>query len=171
MNIVEESGILFNFERALRVFNHDKTDGDGNNIWNGVDFRIELEEEEIWLEVKNWNNSAIPEHHKAEAAAKASNQFLSKEFARELRAKFYGTSAYLSWTGQFQPKNTIFVILLEVKHLDLDSPLRLTLHERTISALFPGGSNRWTHRLRGGIVDLKGWNQWYPTMPAMHSQA
>jgi hypothetical protein len=166
--VLEESGIEFDFSKALSVRIHDKTldqGGEGNTLWNGVDFRVELVDQSLWIEVKSWDYRRIDPRRRGGQQRNFISKMRSKQFGNEIRSKFYGTSAFLVWTNNFQPKDTVFVILFQPPR-PVDKALLGTLMQKRITPAFPRRNAPWTNELTCVVVDLADWNRLYPEFPA-----
>lgn len=167
MRIEEESGIEFDFTNAISVIRHDKPlpHGDGNTIWKGVDFRIKNANAAwIWLEVKSWDPRGIILEDQESSRTDFYSKLMTKEFGAELRSKFYGTTAFLAWTGAFEPTDVTFVVLLQPPH-PIDKALLGTLSE-SIRSAFPQKKAIWTHNLSFALADVDEWNKSYPDFRA-----
>ncbi len=159
MRKCRESEIEFDFSNALQVFEHDTTlsncEGDsiaeGNTVWPGVDFRIEVSFGSIWIEVKNWRR--MP--------GKFAYRMKSKSFAEEMRAKFLGTTAFLAWNGNFSKAALHYVLLFEPNPRTDPSLLGPFLD------LIKGELNIPRElKIDVFVMTLDKWNQTYPDYPA-----
>lgn len=166
--VLEESGIEFDFSKALSVKVHDKAlsqGGEGNTLWKGVDFRVEVPNQSLWIEVKSWDYKIIDPWRRGGQQRSFVSKMRSQQFGNEIRSKFYGTSAFLAWTNNFQPKDTVFVILFQPPR-PLDKALLGTFMQQRIAPAFPLRNAPWTHRVSCVVVDLDDWNSLYPEFPA-----
>lgn len=104
-----EKHIEFDFSNALNAIRHGVTPGDGNTVWKGVDFRLSEANREVWIEVKDYSDPAVPEKHQQDAGEKFGKDVSNNDFRFLIEAKFTGTVAYLAWrTPPFQPRKTLF---------------------------------------------------------------
>lgn len=166
--VLEERGIEFDFTNALSAKYHDRPKGDncdGNTLWKGVDFRVELAHESIWVEVKNWANTAIPEKHTERQKDDFKEKMESESFRSEVRTKFLGTTAFLAWTKNFEPKSTIYIVVLKPP-IPLDPAMLSTLTQRQFASFFPRKRAPWESSLSGIVIDLTEWNRRFPEFPA-----
>lgn len=158
----QESKIEFDFDAANEVYAHDskcRCDGlhhrDENNLWPGVDFRIEDAVGPLWLEVKNWRVSSRNSYSRA---------MQSKAFAREMREKFLGTVAFLASRKDPNalPSPLTLVFLFQPPH-GADRGLRGICHQlirdQLHTALTP-------LNIAFAVVDIDVWNQRFPDFPA-----
>jgi len=88
----------------------------------------------------------------------------SEKFGLELRSKFFGTAAFLAWTGQFIPSKVTYVVVLEPPRL-LDKALLGTFMQQRLAPAFPS-PNAWIHPLNCIVIDVSDWNLLYPNLPA-----
>ena len=87
----------------------------------------------------------------------------SKSFTKEMRDKFLGTTAFLTWRGIFPPAPTRFVLLFQPPR-PLDSALLVTFQTR-IKSQIPNLS-LWQEPIYVAVLDLAEWNRRYPQYPA-----
>ena len=121
MSLYVESSITFDLTAAVTVIEHDKATPThlgglvhGNSIWSGVDFCIEEATGSwIWLEVKNWDQTHIPPARRGGSRWSFICKMKSREFLREMRGKFLGTTAYLALTGSLPSTSIQFALLFE----------------------------------------------------------
>ncbi|HRJ28026.1 MAG TPA: hypothetical protein PLO61_11025 [Fimbriimonadaceae bacterium] len=168
MSKVVESGIEFDFSQALEVKKHDRPvneDGEGNLIWNGVDFRVRLPQEWLWIEVKHWDAAQIPAQHLEGQRDSFIEKMSSESFGLEMRSKFFGTSAFLAWSGGFQASKVVFVLVFEPPK-PLDKALLGTFWQQRIRSAFPSKNHPWTHQISSVVMDVEAWNLAYPELPA-----
>ncbi len=160
MRIERESGIEFDFSGALCGSKHDAV----NRVWPGVDFIVEEPTRWIWLEVKNWEPSALPPQRRGGQR----RSFLSKMrsgvfFTEMLRAKFIGTGAFLALTNQHPAKDIMYVTLLESPRFD--SALKLHAMNRMRGLIERRGL--WFVNVTVAVVDLADWNRRFSGYPAI----
>ena len=163
MSVYAESNIEFNFSLARMVIEHDKSTPThpggivhNNSIWPGVDFCLEeITGEWIWLEVKSWNATHIAPHRRGGSRWSFICKMKSNEYAKEMRGKFLGTTAFLAWTNSFPVAPTQFVLLFEPPK-PIDSALfgsRIT----RMRSLIPNRAI-WAHPISVSILTVSGWN-------------
>jgi hypothetical protein len=166
VTIEVESGIDFDFRTAVDLKRHDRPvaqGGEGNTIWNGVDFRVLDSVGWVWVEVKSWNPGRIAPRYRGGNQRRFVGRMRSREFGLELRAKFLGTTSFLAWTGAFLPAPVTYVVVLQPPR-PLDKALMGTFATR-VRAAFPN-PGPWTQALSVAVVDLADWNALYPHFPA-----
>jgi hypothetical protein len=159
MRLERESGIEFDFSAALSCSKHDTV----NRAWPGVDFLVEEPTRWIWLEVKNWEPSALPPRYRGGQRRSFLSKMKSKTFFTEvLRGKFLGTSAFLALTNQHPAKDIVYVVLLQSPRFD--SALKLHAIDR-MSKLIPR-RGPWFVNVGVAVVDLRDWNRLFSPYPA-----
>ena len=166
MSLFIESGIEFDFTRALTVVEHDRAlsgSSDGNTTWPGVDFRLETAVGWIWLEVKSWEPSRIEPQRRGGNRRRFNSKMRSKVFCQEMREKFLGTSAYLAWDNRLLIAPTRYILLFEPP-----SPLDVALLGSFMNILenqFPI-PRKWRGNITVAVVTLAQWNRRFPDYPA-----
>ena len=164
MSVFIESGIEFDFTNAVSVVQHDKpAPGHGNSVWPGVDFCIEEPPDWIWLEVKSWDPARIAPKDRGGNRRSFICKMKSKAFTKEMRDKFLGTTAFLTWRGIFPLAPTRFILLFQPPHV-LDSALLVTFQSR-IKSQVPNLS-LWQAPVFVAVLYLAEWNRRYPQYPA-----
>ncbi len=171
MSLFVESGIEFDFTRALTVLPHDSpltgplgfSSSDGNTTWPGVDFRIENANGWIWLEVKSWEPGRVAPKRRGGNRRSFSSKMRSKVFGQEMRGKFLGTSAYLAWGSQFLIAPTRFILLFEPP-----TPLDEALLGPFMDILAEQFSvpRKWQGNITVAAMSLSQWNRRFPDYPA-----
>lgn len=137
--------------------------GQGNNIWNGVDFCLQDGAEHLWLEVKSWHPAHINPRNRGGSRRSFLSKMKSKAFTQEMRNKFLGTTAFLAWTDQFVPAPTRFILLFHPPR-PLDAALLVTFQNR-IKAQVPN-LRVWQQPIFVAVLDLDEWNRRYSEYPA-----
>lgn len=164
MSVFIESHIEFDFTHAVSAAAHDeRSGGQGNNIWNGVDFCLQDGAEQLWLEVKSWNAAHIDPRNRGGSRRSFLSKMKSKVFTQEMRNKFIGTTAFLAWTNNFTPAPTRYVLLFQPPHA-LDAALLVTFQNR-IKSQVPN-PRVWQQPIYVAVLDLDEWNRRYPEYPA-----
>ena len=165
MSVFIESRIEFDFTDAIRVVQHDKpVPGHGNTVWPGTDFCIkESVNESIWLEVKNWDPTHIAPKDRGGCRWSFICKMKSKTFAKDMRNKFLGTTAFLAWTDNYLLEPTKFVLLFQPPHT-LDVALLGTLQTRLQSQI--PNLSIWQASIRVSILDVGEWNMRFSQFPA-----
>ncbi len=164
MSVFIERRIEFDFTSAVSVVQHDKpAPGHGNSVWSGVDFCIEEPPDWIWLEVKSWDPTHIPARDKGGSRWSFLCKMRSKSFTKEMRDKFLGTTAFLTWRGVFPLAPTRFVLLFQPPR-PLDSALLVTFQTR-IKSQVPN-LTIWAQPIFVAVLDVAEWNRRYPQYPA-----
>lgn len=164
MSVFVESRIKFDFTNAAGVVGHDKpAPGHGNSIWPGVDFCIEEASEWIWLEVKSWDPMHIPAKDRGGLRWSFMCKMKSKVYAKEIREKFLGTTAYLTWRDIFPLAPIRYILLFQPPH-PLDAALLSTFQTR-VGSQIPNLS-RWAQPIFVAVLDVDEWNLRYPDYPA-----
>ncbi len=164
MSVFIESRIKLDFSNAVRVVPHDgRAGGQGNSVWPGVDFCIEEGPEWIWLEIKNWDPAHIPAKDRGGSRWSFICKMKSKAYAKEMRNKFLGTTAFLAWKGIFPLAPTRFILLFEPPR-PLDSALMVTFQSRVRSQV--PDLTFWAQPIFVAVLDLAEWNRRYPQYPA-----
>jgi hypothetical protein len=158
VSIVVESEIEIDLTHAIKYDKHDAV----NNVWPAVDFIIDNGAEYLWLEIKNYEQSSIPLRRRGGQRWKFLCEMRGKPFFRELRGKFLGTTAYLSFTGDMPTKPIVYIILLESPKLD--SALKQRAMDRMRELLRP--HHTWTPSIAVAVVNVADWNALYPHYPA-----
>lgn len=156
MAIAEESNLRFDFGDHEYAF-HDQR-GDGNTNWKGVDFRIKLEVGWLWLEVKNYNRT---DEQEAQRASNSYQKVTEKGGLMIFTEKFLGTTAFLAWSEKFNAEPLHYVVLLEPP-LNADAAILSTATQELKSNIQPMAGKR----VKVAVVNLAGWNQFYPEFPA-----
>lgn len=162
MSLFVESNITFDFTAATKVIEHDKTAPthsggavDGNKKWPGEDFRVEEASGSwIWLEVKSWDPSRIAPSRRGGSRWSFICKMKSNEFLREMRGKFLGTTAFLSWTSKLPTAPIQFILLFEPPH-SLDAALlgsRMTRMRGLIE------DSRWSPTIAVSVLTLSQWS-------------
>ena len=165
MSLFVESGIEFDFTRAVTVVEHDKAlsaSSDGNTTWPGVDFRLEYAAGWIWLKVKSWEPSRIAPNRRG-GNRRFNSKMRSKAFCQEMREKFLGTSAYLAWDNRLLLAPTRYILLFEPP-----SPSDVALLGTFLTILegqFPI-PRKWRSDITVAVVTLSQWNLRFPDYPA-----
>jgi hypothetical protein len=164
VTIHQESHIEFDFTNALRVVRHDVPSpaGDGNTIWKGVDFRIELPDKWLWVEVKSWDLKHIEQENRDREQASFYEEMRGKTTRSNLVSKFLGTTAYLSWKGGFLPSPVLYLVVLQPP-TPLDKALLGTFAQKLKSSFT---HKKWTHPIECAVLDVHNWNRTYPEQPA-----
>lgn len=168
MSVEIESGIEFDFRAADVVKKHDQPvtrGGEGNLIWKDVDFRVQLDTHWLWVEVKSWDLSRISPVRRGGQQRRYVSKLASEEFGLELRSKFFGTTAFLAWSGTFHPSHVVYVIVIQPPR-PLDKALLITFWDRRLRSAFPSLNPPWTHTLSCAVLDVNDWNRVYPEFPA-----
>lgn len=166
MSVFREPPFEFDFTSAIGSYRHDEPlPDDGNNFWPGVDFRVVENARHIWIEVKSWSFKAIlrrADRHKA------SRDWRIKVDSDSLRdaivAKFFGTTAYLYWSGLGLPSRVHYVVLLEPPNRTsaaLLGPFRDRLRDQFKNAQ----ARPWGARISYEVVDLASFQARYPNYP------
>lgn len=171
MSVYLESNIEFDFSTARTVIEHDKTTPTyaggsvhGNNIWPGVDFCIEESSGEwIWLEVKNWDPTHIAPNRRGGTRWSFICKMRSKEYAKEMRNKFLGTTAFLAWQNKLPLVRTQFVMLFEPPK-PLDVAVFGSRIER-MKSLIPD-LRIWAQPVKVSVLTVSDWNMRFPSYPA-----
>jgi hypothetical protein len=164
VSVFAESSIEFDFTNATVAIAHDKpAPGHGNSVWPGVDFCIGDPPGWIWLEVKSWNPTHIPAKDRGGSRWSFISKLKSKSFTKEIRDKFLGTTAFLTWRGSLPLAPTTFILLFEPPHM-LDAALLVTFQSR-LKAQIPN-LKAWQEPIYVAVVDLAEWNRRYPEYPA-----
>lgn len=164
MSVFIESRIEFDFTSASAAVQHDKpAPGHGNSVWPGVDFCIEDGGEWIWLEVKSWDPAPIPAKDRGGMRWSFICKMKSKAFTKEIREKFLGTTAFLTWSNIFPLAPTRFILLFQPPHT-LDSALLGTLQTRVKSQI--PNLRIWAEPVSVAVLDTAEWNRRYPQYPA-----
>ncbi len=166
MAVVVESGIEIDFTAAAAVLRHDGVGPgcDGNTTWKGIDFRVDDTGRWLWVEVKSWDPAIVlPPRRRGGAQRSFVAKMKSKPFADEMRGKFWGTTAFLSWTARFTPSDVVFVLLFQPPR-PLDKALLGTFQTR-MQSLVPR-TIPWTHSLTVAVMDVADWNARFPTYAA-----
>ena len=171
MSVYVESNIAFDFAAARTVIEHDKIRPThpggrtyGNNVWPGVDFCIEETTGEwIWLKVKSWNPKHIAAHRRGGTRWSFICKMKSKEFAKEMRGKFLGTTAFLALRNTLSVAPIQFVMLFEPPK-PLDSALVGSRATR-MQSLIPNRPD-WTQPVYVAVLTMDEWNVRFPDYPA-----
>jgi hypothetical protein len=79
---------------------------------------------------------------------------LSDDYLREMRGKFLGTTAFLSWTGLLPNTPTRFILLFEPPH-QLDAAL---LGSRMMRLREQIQDRRWSPPVAVSVLTLSEWN-------------
>ncbi len=159
MTPYNESGIEFDFTAAVRHSKHDAI----NRYWPGVDFILEEVHRSIWLEVKNWEPASLPPRRRGgQRKSFLSKMRSSRFFTETLRAKFLGTTAFLTLSGVHPPSEILYVILLESPRLDSALMLHATTRMR---GLLPA-RGPWSVAIGVVVVNLAHWNVNFAIYPA-----
>lgn len=164
MSVFIESRIEFDFTQSVSVTPHDaRPGGHGNSVWPGVDFCIEDGGECIWLEVKSWDPTHVPAKDRGGQRWSFICKMRSKEYAKEMRGKFLGTTAFLAWSRRFSLAPTRYILLFEPPHM-LDSALLVTFQSRVKSQV--PNLRSWAEPVFVAVLDTAEWNRRYPQYPA-----
>ena len=164
MSVFIESRIEFDFTQATSVTSHDaRPGGHGNSVWPGVDFCIEDDGEWIWLEVKSWDPTQTPAKDRGGRRWSFICKMKSKAFTKEIREKFLGTTAFLTWRNIFPSAPTRFILLFQPPHA-LDSALLVTFQSRVKSQI--QNLRSWAEPVFVAVLDTAEWNRRYPHYPA-----
>ena len=164
MSVFVESRIEFDFTRAASAVQHDKpAPGHGNNVWPGVDFCLQDDLEQLWLEVKSWHPAHFAPKDRGGSRRSFLSKMKSKVFTQEVRNKFLGTTAFLAWTNSFAPAPTRFILLFQPPR-PLDAALLVTFQNR-IKSQVPN-LRVWQQPIYVAVLDLAEWNCRYPEYPA-----
>lgn len=171
MSVYVESNIEFDFTAATTVIEHDKltpthSGGSvhGNNVWPGVDFCIEETSGGwIWLEVKSWDPTRIVPNRRGGSRRSFICKMRSNEYAKEMRGKFLGTTAFLAWKNALSLAPTQFVLLFEPPH-----PLDVALLGSRITKMRSLLPNRpyWAQPISVAVLTVSQWNLRYVPYPA-----
>ena len=165
-SVFVESGIEFDFTKALFVKEHDKPlspTSDGNTIFGGVDFRIEDAQGLLWIEVKSWHLSRFSSKDRGGQTRSFLAKMQSKSLPLTIRSKFLGTTAFYAWNAIPLPEKLRFVILLEPPRSQ-DMALMVAFQDRMRSKMNPPRS--WRLKLTLNVVTLAGWNLYFSDYPA-----
>lgn len=164
MSVYVESKIEFDFTNAVSVAPHDsRPGGQGNSVWPGVDFCIQEQDEWIWLEVKNWDPTHIAAKDRGGNCWSFICKMKRKAFTKEIREKFLGTAAFLTWKDIFPLAPTRFILLFQPPH-PLDSALLVTFQTRLKSQI--PNLPIWEEPIFVAVVDVAEWNMRYRQYPA-----
>lgn len=159
MATADESNIRFDFGDTYFV-RHGQ-DGDGNTNWKGVDFRIQLKEGWLWLEVKNWNppaSKSIPAEIREVIDTDYQDKTKDETLTQDLVSKFLGTTAFLAWKEGFKPQKVDYVALL-VGPPGIDAA--------QISGFNDNLSSHTGNHVKARVIsNLEDWNRIYPKFPA-----
>jgi hypothetical protein len=158
-----ERQMEFDLTAAVSVTKHDAQGGRGNNLWPGVDFRIEQPSEWIWLEVKSWDPTHIQAKDRGGTRWSFICKMRSKVYTKEMRGKFLGTSAFLAWTNALPLATTRYVLLFQPPQ-PLDSALLGTLMTRLQSQI--PNLPIWAAPITVSVLNLEQWNVRFPQYPA-----
>lgn len=164
MSVFIESRIEFDFTRAVSAVPHDKpAPGHGNSLWPGVDFCIQEGTDWLWLEVKSWDPAPILPKDRGGSRWSFLCKMRSKEFAKEARGKFLGTTAFLAWSNRLPLAPTRYILLFEPPR-PLDAALLVTFQTR-LKPQVPDLAV-WAAPVFVAVLDLAEWNRRYPDYPA-----
>ncbi len=164
MSVFIEKRMEFDFTNAVSAVPHDnRAGGQGNSVWPGVDFCLQDGPDWIWLEVKSWDPTNIAPKDRGGTRWSFICKMQSKSFAKEVRDKFLGTTAFLAWSGTFPLAPTRFILLFEPPR-PLDAALLVTFQSR-IKAQVPNNA-RWQQPISVSVLDLSQWNNRFPDYPA-----
>jgi hypothetical protein len=159
MVVEVESGIEFTYTPPASFIRHDTNDRE----WPAIDFIIDEGAQWIWLEVKNWEPSALPPRFRGGNR----RSFLSKMrsnswFSQVLRGKFLGTCAFLAHAGTFQAKDLVYVALLESPRMDS----ALMLHASSQLEHLVQIAGPWQHKISAAVMNVTEWNLRFPEYSA-----
>lgn len=169
MSLYVESNIEFDFTAALRVLEHDKALDpanplrQGNTTWPGVDFCLEEVSGWIWLELKNWDPAHVDPRRRGRDRWSFICKMKSDTFAKDMRNKFLGTTAFLAWTNAFPLAPIRFIMLFEPPY-PMDSAL---LGSRTLRMRDHIPNRRiWQQPVHVSVLTLREWKLRFPHYPA-----
>ncbi len=163
---IYESPFIFEFPDGIVCLRHDALDnGDGNNVWPGIDIRVEIPGRHLWIEVKSWN---IPDLQDETLKTRISKDFQSKlatkkmeKFRDDIFGKFLGTTSFLSWSGIGIPENVTYIILLQPPTRSgsaLLGPFQTRLREHFKNAV----STKWGRRIKYQVMDVDAFRKAFP---------
>lgn len=171
MSVYVESSIEFDFATAAKVIEHDKTTPSypggsvhGNNLWPGVDLCIEETSGDwIWLEVKSWDPTHIASNRRGASRWSFLCKMRSNAYAKEMRGKFLGTTAFLAWKNSFYLAPTQFVLLFEPP-----KPLDAALVGSRITRMRSLVPNHlyWAQPIYVSVLTVSEWNMRFVSYPA-----
>ena len=174
MSVYVESGIEFDFSRAMSVIEYENlfaslpgaSATQRNTFWPGVDFCIEdTSGDAIWMEVKNWEPSSLLPKERGGNRWSFLCKMKSKPFAQEMRGKFLGASSFFAWDSRTLPSSVLFLLLFEPPH-PMDAALLLAFSHRVKSQIMPPKILRWRNSISVSAVTLSEWNARFPDYPA-----
>ncbi len=166
-----ESNIELDFAAAKTVIEHDKQTPsypggrvNGSALWPGVDFCIEeLPGDWLWLEVKSWDPAPIAPNRRGGSRWSFICKMRSSEYAKEMRNKFLGTSAFLAWQNQFILAPTRLILLFQPPK-PLDAAL-LGAQVTRMRSLIPN-LRRWAQPITVSVLTVSEWNLRFRSYPA-----
>ncbi len=175
MSVFVESNIKFDFTQASSAFEYQTelasltgaSATTRNTFWPGIDFHIQdTETSAIWLEVKNWDPAYIEPERRSDSQQSFLSKINSNAFAREMREKFLGTSAFFAWAGRKLPDNVHYLLMFEPPQ-PLDSALVLAFGHKVKQILSPPKLLPWCNRINVCALTLSDWNKRYPDYTAV----
>ena len=174
MSVFVESDIEFDFTKAHRVIEYENlmaglpgaSANQRNTFWPGIDFHIEdAPDDVIWLEVKSWHPASIAPKYRGGSRRSFQCKMKSKTYAKEIREKFLGVSAFFLWDNRPVPEKVRFLLLLEPPN-PVDAALVLTFGQKVRSQLRPPKILAWRSRIEVDALTLAEWNRRFPDYPA-----
>lgn len=154
-----ESDIAFDFSAAVWCEKHDQT----NTVFPGIDFIIEEVDQQIWLEVKNWEGASVPLQRRGGQRRSFLAKIVSRAYFNDtLRAKFIGTAAYFAFTGRLPSKLVLYIVLLESPRMTADYK---SLAQTRLRGLIER-SRLWSVPVTTTVVTLADWQALFPQYPA-----
>lgn len=150
---LREAELVFEFEGALEAKRFDDKRKHGlSHCMKAVDFVVEYPDHELFVEVKDPDNTqALPER-RLEFAQKLESKELMRDLARKCR------DSWLYRWAEARDKPVRYVLLLQLS--TLTPAMLLTLTDRLRRELPVAGPQTWTRPFvaRAVVLDMRQWN-------------
>lgn len=164
-----EGNLYFDFSKADYVINFDRS-GYGHklsHLLKSVDFIVEDKKHLFFIEIKNPENSKIPQNDKANEMRKFSKKLESGNLNEQLLKKFTDSLIFQSLEKGISDKKLIYAIFIGMSELD---PVLLSNLKDNFKHSSHILSNKWSKPFEIAFFNFKSWNRFFTHYPVSHYQ-
>ncbi|MBF0438400.1 MAG: hypothetical protein HQL93_04685 [Magnetococcales bacterium] len=161
-----ENDLYFDFSKAVSVIKLDSLEHGLSHHMKAVDFVVEWQNQYWLIEVKDPENSTIPQEKRINSMNSFSDKMLSGSIMKQhLSPKFRDSLVYLGLDRGIPSKSMRYYALIGIESLD---PLMLNSLADTFRQQDPvicGPKKGWTKSFEFRIFNIALWNKYMPNCP------
>lgn len=159
-----EGDLYFDFTEADYVINFDQSGGGHglSHIFKAVDFVVEDKNHLLFIEIKNPENSNIPEQHKEKELKHFSTRLQSGKLYEDLLIKLKDSLIFQSLDSGIPHKKFIYIVFIGMQQLD--TAMLANLKDTFIQSS-PILSYKWEKPFEIIFLNFEHWNRWFVNYP------